>query len=359
MKRKAEVQTTLDGQFKKQRTEWDVDYRFSLTDTELWMKHLDEQGFAVVSGVCTQEEIVTAFDHLWNFFESLGSGIDRNDPKTWDNEGWPNTFCNGIISQHGVGQSTFLWYLRLLPSIRSIFETIWNTTELLVSFDGANAFRPYTYNTKWKTTTSPWVHIDQNPFRQPGRHAVQGMVNLVDSKDGDGGFFCFPQSHLTVFEEWAKEELGKQGSSKAKFFALEKQDGYARIMTGCKELNVRAKAGDFVLWDSRLAHWNLAGTNHRIFDATQPSKGLIRAGAYICMTPKSKVLPNERDIVISRRKVGVKDGVTTNHWPHFYEPNKKPRYPRTTHSHKPLIKCPTSDLTNLPEAQKLITGTNE
>lgn len=66
----------------------------------------------------------------------------------------------GIINDHGIGQSEFLWYIRGNPNIKKIFSSIWNSDELFVSFDGAGCYRNWHRNPQWKTE-SGWYHCDQ------------------------------------------------------------------------------------------------------------------------------------------------------------------------------------------------------
>jgi hypothetical protein len=44
-----------------------------------YTKHLKTYGFAVVKGVLSPEDVDTAKDKHWEYLESLGSGIKRND----------------------------------------------------------------------------------------------------------------------------------------------------------------------------------------------------------------------------------------------------------------------------------------
>jgi hypothetical protein len=48
----------------------------------------------------------------------------------------------GINGSYGLPQSKFMWRARAIPSIRRLFENIWETDDLLVSLDACGAFRP-------------------------------------------------------------------------------------------------------------------------------------------------------------------------------------------------------------------------
>ena len=57
------------------------------------------------------------------------------------------------------------------------FEKIWNTNELIVSYDTINLTLP---NAAKMAGTKPWPHVDQAPERQ-GLSCVQGIINRTRS----------------------------------------------------------------------------------------------------------------------------------------------------------------------------------
>lgn len=311
-------------------------YRFALVDTENWKAYLEKYGFVVIKDVADDNHIRTATGLMWNFLESLETGIDRNKPTTWKNENWPHSLSTGIISQHGIGQSDFMWYCRLIPNVRQIFEKLWDENEMLVSFDGAGIFRSPKFN-KTKANGS-WYHIDQNPVHQPGKCAIQGALNLLPSGPKDGGFVVLPGSHLT-YSALTALKIGNSTPSRRFFSVTEHMDVY----DGIRPIKVDVSAGDFILWDSRTVHCN---TQPR--DMTKENQ-IVRMVAYICMTPKKMATPD----IINTRIKAVTDNVTTNHWPHFYCPSKNPRFP---HKKIPSAKkvAPKMSLSSSTEAKRLI-----
>jgi hypothetical protein len=54
------------------------------------------------------------------------------------------------------------WEARSEPAVIEIFEKLWETKELLCSFDGLNVSLPRRKDLNW----SPWPHCDQNPNRK-------------------------------------------------------------------------------------------------------------------------------------------------------------------------------------------------
>lgn len=315
-------------------------YTFSLEDTDAWKAYLDENGFVVIKQVADTNHILKATSLMWNFLESLGTGIKKDDPETWKNANWPHALGTGIISQYGIGQSDFMWYCRLIGNVRKIFELIWNDKDLLVSFDGAGLFRSSDYPIN---AGGPWFHIDQNPTYQPGRCAVQGMLNLIPSRKQDGGFMVVPGSHRH-YNTLTELKIG-QGEPNRRFFSV--TDRMA-IYQGVQPVKVEAGSGDFILWDSRTAHCNCPPRD------PSKKKQIIRMVAYICMTPKS--MAESIKALSKERKRAVEQAVTTNHWPHYFCANRPPKW-----GHKSIpktFKTSVSSLVSLREAKELI-GTED
>lgn len=168
---------------------------------------LEENGYVIAANVLNEPQIKAAKDLFWDFvegypkrmeqvipgFEKECGKIDRNDPTTW-NDDWPGDPVNGIMGRYGMGHSPFVWSVRSNPKVIRVFEKVWKTDNLLTSFDAANAFRPWRFDSTWRTKGG-WFHVDQNPNTKPGRVCVQGLVSLYDTTEEVGGLTVIPQSH--------------------------------------------------------------------------------------------------------------------------------------------------------------------
>lgn len=77
------------------------------------------------------------------------------------------------------------------PAIIDAFTKIWNTPELLVSFDGANLTLPHPD----RQPNAAWPHVDQSPKRK-GLQCVQGLLNLAPNGPRDGGLIVLKGSSL-------------------------------------------------------------------------------------------------------------------------------------------------------------------
>lgn len=271
--------------------------RFDIEDPA-WLAHLDTEGFAVVAGVASPDELERAHHLLWEFLED-STPWRRDSPGTWSDEGIGaiGMSHNGIVNGAGVGQSDFLWSVRTLPKVRRAFERIWDTTDLLVSFDGANVFRPWHHG--FRKTLCGWWHVDQGGAKV-GRHAVQGLVSLFDGDGTTGGLTVVPGSHLRH-----REVVEDQANPSVDFCSVQP---YQSVLQELPHRLVACRAGDLVLWDSRTVHAN----SPAVAPPTAPGDRLLRAAAYVCMTPKRCATAEVRQ----QRRIAFEHGFSTSHWPH-------------------------------------------
>jgi len=277
-------------------------------DSEEGYDYLEKHGYVVMSGVLNEEEIQKGRDLAWEFLEKLPNGnVKRGDYTTWDNI--PDPYRSGIIAIDGAGQSPFLWYVRGVENVSKVYKKVWKTDKVATSFDGFGVHRPFEYNEKWKTKTG-WYHVDQNGTTKPDKICIQGLINFYDSGPDDGGLIVVPDS-IHIFKD-----IFKTRTAKSDFMAVSKNDETGIWKNECKANNLKpvkvcAKAGDFILWDSRTIHCNCPAKTSRII----PSDGSLlaprRLVAYVCMIPTER-LSSE---VIAKRVEAYKQGITTTHWP--------------------------------------------
>jgi len=167
----------------------------------------------------------------------------------------------GICADYGLGQSEFLWFIRGLSSIDSIFQSIWDTDDLLTSFDGCGIFRPAEFkenNNSGKAnpwvTQGGWFHVDQNGYRKPEMACVQGLMNFYNSGAKDGGLVVVPKSHLLfrkLFEVYGVGDPTDGDFIPMKEYPIDELWHKDRVV-----YKLCLKPGDFALWDSRTIHCN-------------------------------------------------------------------------------------------------------
>ena len=148
----------------------------SLNDHEEWLDELKNQGYTVVRGIANEEDVLKARELLWSWLEENGKGVKKDDPKTWTQETWPVSQIGFCKKEGGVHQEA-AWFLRGLPSLKTVFSHIYNTEELIVSMDTLIVWRPWEKDSLDKPYPLSY-HIDQNPAYKPGFQCVQGKNNL-------------------------------------------------------------------------------------------------------------------------------------------------------------------------------------
>ena len=305
--------------------------------------YLEENGFVVIANVLNQQECDTALDLTWDYLEQLGTGVDRTDWKTWDDDKWPTVVHGGILPGHGIGHSEAQWFIRGVPKVKEAFASVWETDDLLVSFDGMALWRPWPLNEAWKTNRGgTWLHIDQHPITRPGRQCVQGLVNLLPTTPATGGNVLIPGSHKS-FEKIPQvypERLGRLPLD-LDHFRFPADDP---LLAGTSPIICHLEAGDLLLWDSRVIHCSTGGVEPPAAEAK-----LLRAISLVCMMPK-RLTPPE---VIEARKDAVRNVISTTNWTdqlvnadHF-EPILAEPHPERFHRPDPPV---------LTEAQQRLVG---
>ena len=214
-------------------------------------KDFEENGYVVIPDILTPKEITECRNE---FFKWLNSIPNLNEiHKIID--------FNGIFKYYQVGHQRFAWLLRTNPKIINIFKKLWDTDELVCSFDGCCYYSPdYMGNPHY------WTHTDQIST-QKGLHCIQSFLSLTDNKERT--LIVYQGSHKL------HEEYFKNCNDMTSFNIID--EAYIhQIENKKKYLNV--KAGSLVLWDSRTFHQNTCG---------RPTCEEERLVQYLCYLPKN------------------------------------------------------------------------
>jgi hypothetical protein len=219
---------------------------------------------------------------------------------------------------------------------------LWKTQDLIVSYDPMGIFRPW-HNPrlgKQYKTASGWFHIDLGARASPAHpkaypyqksvpeeqcaageelfehwHSLRGLFCLSDQNENTGGLVVFPGSHKLFFEHVLPviQARGEEGDEDFNSF----QDDFELMQLlqthSLQAKLVQAKAGDFIIWDSRTVHSNTPALRH----PQTPEDRLLRAVAYVAMAPAawaSEAVLEYRRTCYERRQCTI-----TGHMPHFPE----------------------------------------
>jgi hypothetical protein len=265
-----------------------------------------------MQAVLNPEEVKTAVDLTWDYLAELGTGVDRNDPKTWGDDRWPTTVHGDILPGHGIGQCGAQWYIRSRKPIHKTFAKIWNDEDLLTSFDGMALWRPWALNDEWRTqSTGSWLHIDQHPIARPGLQCVQALVTLLPTSKGTGGNVLIPGTHKdfkTIPERYPKRIANLP--SNVDHFRFPNDDP---LLASDDKVPIMChmEAGDMLLWDSRTIHCAAPSLDDGASREMQlQNPGLLRAVSLVCMMPRKR----SSEAVIQERKQCVEGMRTTTNW---------------------------------------------
>ncbi len=233
-------------------------------------EQLQRDGYAIVP-VLNSKEVQYGLGLMWDFMEGLDTGINRKDYNTWIDKNWPRSKITGIVAEHAIGQSKFMWYSRLKS--KHVFEVLYDTDDVVTSFDGMSIIR-YNYPTKTWSGDKPgqWWHIDQ-PTGMDRCDQYQGFLNYIETDD-EVGLRIIPRSHTEIYPHLPKDidwyaEDESVNQLKAKYKMNE------------SGITIKPPAGSFVIWDSRCLHCNIGL-------ATSNRKALARVVAYVSMLPRSQ-----------------------------------------------------------------------
>lgn len=283
-----------------------------LYDADEAREHFKLHGFAVFRAA-RSTELEQAWEFFWEYVEGLGTGVSRDDPRTWTADRWPSPqFGTGIMPFFGVGQSAFMWYLRGLPRVRAAFAALWGTEQLLVSFDGVVIYRGQALT----ETDQYWWHVDQNPRSLPDFDCVQGLLQLTPTSPAVGGFVVIPGSH-SLYPQFYEDRYGKLLDTiqpEMHYFSIPSWDPEAQAHFGPMAVQPHLEAGDLIIWNSSSLHCSIIGGGFSSLDSNWSSGALGRVAALIAMTPSEKATPE----VLRRRKAAICKGITTTHWPHRF-----------------------------------------
>ncbi|CAM4916512.1 unnamed protein product [Rotaria socialis] len=254
-----------------------------------------EYGFVVIANVYTPEQCNDTISDIWNVIESFVETSVRNKEELWNQQLWIRT---GIVSEGIIGDAS-LWTRQILlnrqtPALHTAFASVLGTENLLVNQDRYGMFRPAKKHPERSTTTNlhldmnPWLYIDEEDNSKQlevlgelnydsdddwitennepgcsivGELHVQGLVNLADNLEEDGGFWLVPGFHKYL-PQWAadhREMLNIYGHYD--HFIMIGREYIPELYDAARHISSRA--GSAILWDQRTMHGSRANCSAR------------------------------------------------------------------------------------------------
>ncbi|GAA6033237.1 hypothetical protein JCM8097_003010 [Rhodosporidiobolus ruineniae] len=274
--------------------------------TPSWKRDLEENGYAVVRGAVPAERAEAYTQRAFDWAKR-SHGFDVEDRSTWRTEYLPVNE-NGLINLYGSSHEKWVWEARMEERVIEVFEELWGTKELLVSFDAINLSVPVGPHARTDIEPAkPWPHIDQQPEPEgrPGLQfeLAQGLLAMTPSGPDDGGLVVLKRSHALV-KQFFDETGGvkeKQDWGHRNYYEFTAADlKWFRQQPGVEEIKVETQPGDLILWDSRTIHWNRT-----------PTAEQVRSVVYVCYAPRSMA---SSEVLETRRRC-FEQRLATTHWP--------------------------------------------
>jgi ectoine hydroxylase-related dioxygenase (phytanoyl-CoA dioxygenase family) len=192
-----------------------------------------------------------------------------------------------------MAHSELMWNLRTDRRIKSIFERLWQTDDLIVGFDGVNH-----RSENEDGLVLPW-HVDQDESHPDGVQCYQSILAIQESNKITGSISVLPKSHL--HHKALANRLGN-GSGGWEYLEIPEDD---IIFKQCLAPVVPSlERGDLFVWDSRTAHCVLPPED----------KNSTRIVAYFSYVPRYFCTPE----VCQNRLRAFTEGIATTHWPHRF-----------------------------------------
>ena len=311
-------------------------------------KELEDKGYCIIPDILSESEIGYAKEEFNKWKINIPDKVHQTiDP-------------HGIYKHHRAGHTKHAWFIRTRPKVQKVFQHLWKTGDLVVSFDGSCYISK---NNKQKDKI--WTHTDQSA-KTSELTCIQGFVALTSNKERtlvvyEGShklhqnYFKERTGQLTIKLTDVKEKLKQELSEEEKLEteiekkAIEKEikkfhQNWQLIDHGVLD-NLRdnkrileVPAGSLVLWDSRTFHQNQYGE----------ANSEERMVQYVCFLPK-KHKTNNGNMQKKRLKY-FKEQRTTSHWPYPIKVNGL--QPRTYGDESKSIDYdlfPINDLTEFEE----------
>jgi ectoine hydroxylase-related dioxygenase (phytanoyl-CoA dioxygenase family) len=244
------------------------------------IKELQENGYTIIHNVYNNEEIEEYKREFFNWYKNTKDVEELH----------PLIHGNGIFKYFEIGHQRFNWLARTNPKVVNIFKQLWNTDELVTSFDGCCY-----YPSEYKGDDVYWTHTDQSSYKK-GCHCYQSFLSLTNNSERT--LLVYKGSHL-LHEHYFKT---LNIDAPRDWCILDKN--YVNNLEN-KKVYVKVNAGDLVVWDSRTFHQNSCG------NLNCNEERLVQ---YLCYLPKNHIKNDIKQRALRREY--FEERYTTSHWPY-------------------------------------------
>lgn len=319
---------THEGEIPKDLEGYIISY--DVDDAEGIQKFFSIYGFVVIRDVLNNQECMNTINEIWQVqTEQSGGLVRREDQKTWEDH-WPGIVNEGISGGYTVVKPQFVQN-RCNRKIYDVACLLLSESRLLTNIDRFGIFRPTKDHSEWKTRRN--IHLDMNPIQwyestdqeeavslnslnyqsglsfntennfiesrltANGKIHLQGLINLEDNREEDGGFLICPGYHLKLEKIIAERlELWRKQFGSINRFCVLPEKGNEDIHNSA--IRVTARAGSLVLWSQLNPHGSEPNNSDR-----------FRYAQFIKLFPADSVDSDRA----TRRKAGIKKMLNEGH----------------------------------------------
>jgi len=292
---------------------------------------LERFGVSIIKNVLDPEYCDNTFYEICDTLNYVTSNLDKpfdvNNSSTWNTLEKLKPVKGMIFQNWGLGHCQPIWNLRCNRNIINVFEKIYETNDLLVSYD-AFSFLPPPEITRKNWHSNSWYHCDQklsNDFLE----CYQGWISLTDTDIGDATLSVILKSHRMHYDFKRIFNIEEKGD----FVMMKDHIDELLRMFPFVEHRITCPKGSLVLWDSRLLHSGDLPLKTR-------KNANFRCVSYLCYTPRSLCTPSnlkrKKQLLYKRGNNGYLR--TTNHYPH--RPVMFPEIPRFCDKNLSIVKLP-------------------
>ena len=163
---------------------------------------------------------------------------------------------DGVVPMH---HAQSLWDIRQCPNLYRVFTEFFKNPRLMVDINRC-IFRPPVHP-GLPTISHGSIHWDTDP-RVPGRSSLQAVVLLTDVGRDAGGFQCLPEVYQNL-DAWLERYAPRDGF-----------DFFNPGLNHREAKQIEGKAGDVILWSTKLPHGTASNLSKR-----------PRVAAFVSMQP--------------------------------------------------------------------------
>eukprot|EP01035_Chromulina_nebulosa_P029065 gene29065-38481_t len=296
------------------------------SDSNQLLETLDKFGVAIVTNLCTKEEIVSMEKTLGKELFSLlkeenspdlahtpsilslitsFSNFNLSDRHEEIVRQWPSASLLGapFVVDYGLPQGKFAWSVRMLPQIRKVYEKLYPSEELVTGMD-VLFFKPSLSRPSQSSEFS--AHADQNIHAPNGIgdwKVYQSVLYLWPAlTEDDATTVVWPGSHKLAYPELVNdsnsEMCGKLGYHYTEVRAMRNKSSAENLERRflAEARRMRMPAGSLLVWNSKTLH--------------QGWRSGPRLAMPVCWEPRHR-----RTGVAFLRKIRlILQGLPTTHW---------------------------------------------